>query len=185
MLNLVVNKVLCSHVKKTCGWSRRTDPHTLKLCSMWWQIKKSLGFKGYNFKAFWRVVIIYPKSMSTYLSTINRCHKFWISTTNIVEYIRTTQMNHRATLLSTHTTKPNRGKKLIFFSKRPGELWDPHSTLFNSHSGIFPSDKSAVACCSSPFRAEAKNKWSYSYTSPPRLHGVRRYKFTFANVYIS
>jgi len=74
-----------------------------------------LGFKGYNFKVFWNAVIFYPKNVNPYLSTVNRHHKSSISTTNTVECIRKAKINQSATLLSAHTTNPNRVNKLIFF----------------------------------------------------------------------
>jgi len=136
MLKLVVNRQSSPHPRQeTRRWRAGTDPHTLKLCSMWWQIEKAFGFKGDKFKAFWKAVTFDPKNMGPYLSTVNRHHKFWISTINIVEYIRKTKINKRATILSTHTHhKSQQGEETYFFPKRPGGLWGPHSPLFNSHT---------------------------------------------------
>jgi hypothetical protein len=118
--------------------------------------KVSIVFKGHKFKAFGYAVMIYPKNMDPHLSTVNRHHRFWISTTYIVGYSRKVELNKRAKFLST-TKWIRRGWRYLFFPQRSGGLWSPHNTLFIATA--------AVACASSPSRAEAKNKWSYSYNS--------------------
>jgi len=60
------------------------------------------------------------------------------------------------------------GDKRFFFSspKRPNQLWDPHSLLFNGYRGSSPGAKQPGSQFnhSPAFSVEVKSGWSYTTT---------------------
>jgi hypothetical protein len=79
---------------------------------------------------------------------------------------------------------PDRDKRFLSCTKRPGRLGDPTSHLFIGHRGSFPAVKRLghEVNHSSPSNDEVKQEWSYTSSPPIRLHGVDRENFTFVSI---
>jgi hypothetical protein len=78
-------------------------------------------------------------------------------------------------------TKRNPGRGRFFCSpKRSDRLWGPPSLLTNGYRGSFPQVKrhGREVNHSLPSKAEVRNGWSNTSSSPIRLHGVDKENFT-------
>jgi len=75
--------------------------------------------------------------------------------------------------------RSRQGQEIFCSPKLPDRLWGPLCLLFNGYRPSFPGPRrpGLDVVYSSPSRTEVKNKWSYTYSTPIRLHAVDRGNF--------